>query len=65
MKDAFWEVGYTLRKMEADMKRLVDTRVAEAETVQVEAYFDALQAAIDNLGGGGVRCMEVWDGILG
>lgn len=66
MKDGFWEVGYTLRKREADMQRLVDTGVAAAERVQAAAYFDALQSAVQGIGGvEGVKCMDFWVGVFG
>jgi hypothetical protein len=68
MMDGYWEVDYTLRKREIDVKRLVDQGVGEAERVQVEAYFDALQGAVDNLGERGVkgvRCMDFWAGVFG
>ena len=66
MLDAYWEVGYTLRKREKDLQRLVDTGVSGAERTQVEAWFDSLQAATDAVGGvEGVRCMGVWAGVFG
>jgi SAM-dependent methyltransferase len=68
MMDGYWEVDYTLRKREIHVKRLVDQGVGEAERVQVEAYFDALQGAVDDLGEKGVkgvRCMDFWAGVFG
>jgi ubiquinone/menaquinone biosynthesis C-methylase UbiE len=68
MQDGFWEVSYTLRKREADIQRLVDTGVGDAERVQAEAYFDALQHAVDSLGEErveGVRSMDFWAAVFG
>jgi SAM-dependent methyltransferase len=68
MKDGFWEVGYTLRKRAADMKRLEETGVSESERTQVDAYFDSLQNAVDRLGEKGVegvRCMDFWVAVFG
>jgi hypothetical protein len=56
----FWEA---LRKRDKDLRRLVDTGVSAAERVQVEAYFDALQFAVDSLGEvgvEGVRSVDFW-----
>ena len=61
MEDGYGEVSYTLRKREADVKRLLENGVSEAEVVQVEAYYDALQNAVEGIGGvverGGVRAV--------
>jgi hypothetical protein len=56
-KMGFWEA---LRKRDKDLRRLVDTGVSVAEQVQVEAYFDALQLAVDGLGEVGWRGLGVW-----
>jgi SAM-dependent methyltransferase len=68
MMDGYWEVDYTLRRREVDVQRLVDQGVGVSERVQVEAYFDALRGAVDNLGEvgvKGVRCMDFWAGVFG
>jgi ubiquinone/menaquinone biosynthesis C-methylase UbiE len=68
MQDGFWEVSYTLRKRDVDLQRLVDIGVSVAERVQVEAYFDALQFAVDSLGEvgvEGVRSMDFWVAVFG
>jgi 2-polyprenyl-3-methyl-5-hydroxy-6-metoxy-1,4-benzoquinol methylase len=68
MQDGFWEVSYTLRKRDKDMQRLVEAGVSDAERVQVEAYFDALQLAVDSLGEAGVegvRSMDFWVAVFG
>jgi hypothetical protein len=68
MQDGFWEVSYTLRKRDKDMRRLVEAGVSDAERVQVEASFDALQLAVDSLGEAGVegvRSMDFWVAVFG
>ena len=65
MQDGFWEA---LRKRDKNLRRLVDTGVSDAERVQVEAYFDALQLAVDSLGEvgvEGVRSMDFWVAVFG
>ena len=62
MQDGFWEVSYTLRKRDKDMRRLVDKGVSDAERVQVEASFDALQG---EAGVEGVRSMDFWVAVFG
>lgn len=66
MEDGYWEVSYTLRKREADVKRLLENGVSEREVVQVEAYYDALERSVEGVGGvEKVECMDWWGGVFG
>jgi hypothetical protein len=66
MQDGYWEVSYTLRKREADIKRLLENGVEEREVVQVEAYFDALENAVQGIDGEeNVESMDWWGGVFG
>jgi len=66
MKDAYWEVDYTLRKREKDLERFVDGKVPEAERVALEGLYDAVRSTTDQVGGvKEVRCMDFWAAVFG
>jgi hypothetical protein len=66
MQDGYWEVSYTLRKRDSDLKRLRENGVQEREVVQVEANYDALENAVVGIGGvEKAECMDWWGGVFG
>ena len=62
LKNAFWEVDYSLRGREKVVKRLAEDAVGEKSVAAIVAMQDALQVAADVLENKlqGVTCMDVF-----